>query len=285
MKVVQNDGTTVINTFDEWEIYFRSLKGKKDQWKKKYSAYELANCWTSTQSKSTIVPTVYEDILKKHPDTKSFEIKTVIPEFSSSFDKRAGTQREHDLMIVCENGKSETLIMGVEAKVLEPFNGLIYEKLYETNFEKMANPKSKSFERIIDLCETILDINYNANKIDLIKNNIYPGILRYQLLYGLAGVLAEMSCPSSLLGGIKPTKCIFLIHQLIPISATPNELSKIAKNKNDLDNFTTYLFNKKLTAGILEGSYKIVGNTKSVTSCLKFKTPIEFYIGYIETIF
>lgn len=285
MDIKRRSGAHIKNYLD-WEDYFTKELKKSKQWKQGHSAQELATCWFDPTTGVPKIPAEYVNILKSHPDTANYGYEIVIPECPTAFDVSKAGPREHDLLISCKNNLGNELLIGVEAKVDEPLDdSFLYEKLIDSLSEKIKNPKSMRYERTIALSEAILDLNYNNDKFNAEKNEIYPSIIRYQLLTALAGVLAEKKRPNKILGISKCSKYILLIHQLIPKSPTPAQTKSIKRNELDVKNFTKYLHNKVLVPGTLYGPYKIEGLVRSVSHGLNFSQGDEYYIGKIESFF
>ena len=114
--MIQDKNGKAINTMENWaEIYASGNKAK--HWKEGRSAYSIADYVINHNGLEKIQSRV-KDVLQKE-----IKIERVIPEVEITFDKY-GQGRVHDLGIY---GKNNSIFIGVEAKVDEPFGNLIID--------------------------------------------------------------------------------------------------------------------------------------------------------------
>lgn len=224
-------GNDHIGSLNEW-FYKCPPEGKEIQWKDGRSAKETAKHWIYT------IPQEFKNILKP------FKLNYVIcsPEFVTHFDKNGGNGRNHDLLIIAENEAKETIVISVESKVDESFGDTLDVAIKKANETLKETPKSKSLIRINQLRETILR-GINNDQLNL----------RYQLLTGVAGILAEAEKQNA-------SKAVFIVQTFIS-----DEIKKKDHNRNqdDLDSFVSYLTNKeipKIEEGKLIGPLRVQGN-------------------------
>ena len=151
-----------ITTTNEWFEY-APPKGKEKQWKEGRSALEMAN-FSLSKSFPGLITKVINDI-KLFPTETEFICE---PEAYSSFGKGfgRGEPRNHDLLMIGKN----TLI-GIEAKVFEPFDSRIGEKRKKVKSERRIN--------------RFLDFVYGNNKPYNVEN------LYYQLFSATLGSIKE----------------------------------------------------------------------------------------------
>ena len=108
---------------------------------------------------------------------EEFSLDTAMPEMSTKFDDY-GKGRIHDLGICGHTDSSNSIFIGVEAKVNETFGRTVQQayKYVETLHKKGKNSNLKA-------------------RIDGLKEDYFPRLdlddIRYQLLYAIAGTLCE----------------------------------------------------------------------------------------------
>lgn len=181
-------------------------KGRDKQWKDGYSAKELAKFATTN---STIFNELIKDAVKNTFGRKvsaSFygepEAETKLP------PKGSNGPRNHDLLLY-----NKDLVIGIEAKVNEPFGNSIDDELKKAKNEKRSN----MIERIDWLIKTILPEG-NQRKVESM-------FLKYQLFTATAGTLLEAYRRHL-------NKCIVLILSFRLEGIEPNN-----ENQTSFDNF------------------------------------------------
>ena len=212
---------TKITSLESWRDAFLEVDSKI-HWKEGRSAYSLAeffnpqstNCDTFRQNLKRI-PALDGDI--------KFDVGVI--EFESKFDNFRGNGRIHDLAIwgSCNDVK---FFVGIEGKVDETFGDTIEDAKSKANEYLKLKPTSKRLERIEKLERKFLSEPY------LNKSNIEK--FRYQLLYYLAGTLAQAQ-KSGVSIAIMP----------VLVFKTEDYKSDAANdNKLDYEKFMTALFGK-----------------------------------------
>ena len=197
MSITIKKSFTITNVND-WFIV-APPKGKEKQWKDGYSAKELAKFVTANKEK-------FNELIKSIV-TESFKSKISAsfcgePEAETKLPPKGSRgPRNHDLLLY-----NKDLVIGIEAKVNEPFGNSISEEL------KNADSENKK-ERIKWLKKTILPDpqKEEANQ------------LKYQLFTATAGTLLEAYRR-------KVEQCIVLV-----LSFNENQESNADNNKSFKD--------------------------------------------------
>ena len=243
-----------ITSIEDWE----KLAGPKDakQWKEFRSAMESAKSWFTNQVAQTPVEIV--SAISGHADFESFEVTEVEPEALLSFDSFSGPSNM-DVLVKAKDERGK-FIIGIEVKADEPFSDYIMDKFSEALEAKIETPNSKRLDRIELLVRTFFTK----------KTGRAPKVatLRYQLMTGLAGTIAEAIRQ-------KCDRAIFLIHEF-DTSLTTKDKHEL--NKQDLDSFMYRLTEgkiKNIENGLLYGPIEIPGNPL-------FETTPDIYIGKVK---
>lgn len=178
MRITNKIGT-IISDIDSWEKAFKEVDGEPTHWRKERSAYALANHFVSPDIMSS---NGINDLTR---NLSKFGLKNVVMshaeiEHESRFDRYRGKGRMQDMVIWAKNNDTPIVIC-IEAKVDESFNKNILDAYNSAEKEHKKKPNSNAKQRIEDLCLKY----YNKKNIEEL------GHIRYQLLYYLAGSLAE----------------------------------------------------------------------------------------------
>ncbi|MGQ7890619.1 DUF6946 family protein [Paenibacillus sp. WC2504] len=168
---------------DDWK---KHMANPERQWKKGYSAYELANVWTQTNG--------FPDRVQELLDDSQFKTTTILfafPEYQVYLNnQRAPSQ--NDIFILGKLNQ-DLVIMMVEGKVEEPFGKTVKDWLHESSEGKR--------QRLTFLKET-LQIT-DSKSLDNI---------RYQLLHRTASALIEAK-------KLNANKAIVLVHSFSATSS------------------------------------------------------------------
>lgn len=200
MKIKISKNNNIITTVEEW-YQFAPPKAKEKHWKDGRSAKSLALFMTDKNQVKKL-----EDILVElEYDTNGVisctpEANTVLP--------CKGNGRNHDLLMI-----GEDFVVGIEAKVSEPFGEEISTELIEAS----DNKKNR--------------IDTLANKLFGCKiNEVKDGLeLRYQLLTGVYGTLLEAE-------NNKKSKALFLVI-VFTDGLTSEDENAVNRNNDDFKNF------------------------------------------------
>ena len=197
IKISKNN---IITTVEEW-YQFAPPKAKGKHWKDGRSAKSLAQFMTDKNQVKKL-----EDILVElEYNTKGVisctpEANTVLP--------CKGNGRNHDLLMI-----GEDFVVGIEAKVSEPFGEEISTELIEASDNKKG--------RIDKLANELFGC-----KINEVKDGLE---LRYQLLTGVYGTLLEAE-------NNKKSKALFLVI-VFTDGLTSEDENAVNRNNDDFKNF------------------------------------------------
>lgn len=200
MKIKISKNNNIITTVEEW-YQFAPPKAKGKHWKDGRSAKSLAQFMTDKNQVKKL-----EDILVELKyDTNGVisctpEANTVLP--------CKGNGRNHDLLMI-----GEDFVVGIEAKVSEPFGEEISTELIEASDNKKG--------RIDKLANELFGC-----KINEVKDGLE---LRYQLLTGVYGTLLEAE-------NNKKSKALFLV-VVFTDGITPEDENAVNRNNDDFKNF------------------------------------------------
>ena len=200
MKIKISKNNNIITTVEEW-YQFAPPKAKGKHWKDGRSAKSLAQFMTDKNQVKKL-----EDIqVELEYDTNGVisctpEANTVLP--------CKGNGRNHDLLMI-----GEDFVVGIEAKVSEPFGEEISTELIEASDNKKGR------------------IDTLANKLFGCKiNEVKDGLeLRYQLLTGVYGTLREAE-------NNKKSKALFLV-VVFTDGLTSEDENAVNRNNDDFKNF------------------------------------------------
>ena len=200
MKIKISKNNNIITTVEEW-YQFAPPKAKGKHWKDGRSAKSLAQFMTDKNQVKKL-----EDILVElEYDTNGVisctpEANTVLP--------CKGNGRNHDLLMI-----GEDFVVGIEAKVSEPFGEEISTELIEASDNKKG--------RIDKLANELFGC-----KINEVKDGLE---LRYQLLTGVYGTLLEAE-------NNKKSKALFLV-VVFTDGLTSEDENAVNRNNDDFKNF------------------------------------------------
>ena len=200
MKIKISKNNNIITTVEEW-YQFAPPKAKGKHWKDGRSAKSLAQFMTDKNQVKKL-----EDILVElEYNTKGVisctpEANTVLP--------CKGNGRNHDLLMI-----GEDFVVGIEAKVSEPFGEEISTELIEASDNKKG--------RIDKLANELFGC-----KINEVKDGLE---LRYQLLTGVYGTLLEAE-------NNKKSKALFLVI-VFTDGITREDENAVNRNNDDFKNF------------------------------------------------
>lgn len=234
------DPTIPIQSIDDW-FEHTPPKQKIKHWVDGRSAMETANLWLKG------VPAEFEKIVEPF-HLQSFE---VAPEFVTHFDSHGGEGRNHDLFIRATDAEGNITAISVESKVDEAFGEKVgqYSKIIQQKLK--GKIKTNAGKRIEDLYARLLSGRFPENHPDL----------RYQILTGIAGALAEAEKQQAV-------RAVFIVQTLLTESI---DLKKHKSNQRDLNQFIQLFTNEEyldIQNGQLIGPFMITWNR-----------PMELWIG------
>jgi hypothetical protein len=253
---IEKDGKQ-ISCITDWED-FAPPKGKKKQWVKGRSAYELARAWCGAGIVS--MPRELRTLFDSRQETEALKIDCVTPEQRITFDSFGGEPRNADLAFVGQTSAGGVAVT-VEAKADEPFGETVAETLAAALERLDRNPKSRGLRRIECLVKALF--------IPQIKGMPNLADLRYQLMTATAGTLAYALQN-------KADRAVLIIHEFI---TTKTLDERHAMNRADYDAFIYRLSGEKaladITTGLL-GPYKVPGKPL-------FENAPELFVGKVST--
>lgn len=232
-KIKIKKGEQVIDSLEKWEKFGGPMKD--EHWKDGRSAKELARYILNGEGE---FPGEVENILSQIGCSQE-KVFIGEPEKNTSLEGSGGG-RHHDLFFVQDN----EIVIGIEGKSDETFGDLLLKELSKKDITL------NKLNRVITLYKDI----YGDEPLNILN-------MRYQLLTGVSGVLAEAQRRNI-------PKALFLVITLKEKGSF--EQKKVDSNKKDFDNFIESIqeFNKGYTE---LGPYR-VSNYQD----------IDLYIGYIE---
>lgn len=144
------------------------LADPEKQWKRSYSAFELAHAWAKTSQFPKQVERVFT--ASQHSIFHDLEIVMMVPEHQVYLDTRRAPS-QNDLFVLARNQNGLIVIM-VEGKVNEPFGPMINEWLMDGSEGKQS--------RLFFLMNEL-----GIHDVDSLKG------IRYQLLHRTSSALLE----------------------------------------------------------------------------------------------
>ena len=200
MKIKISKNNNIITTVEEW-YQFAPPKAKGKHWKDGRSAKSLAQFMTDKNQVKKL-----EDILVELKYGTNGVISCT-PEANTVLPCK-GNGRNHDLLMI-----GEDFVVGIEAKVSEPFGEEISTELIEASDNKKG--------RIDKLANELFGC-----KINEVKDGLE---LRYQLLTGVYGTLREAKKN-------KKSKALFLVI-VFTDGITREDENAVNRNNDDFKNF------------------------------------------------
>lgn len=175
--ILQNSSGSKIRSVEGQSDSWHSLAPpqKPWQWQDGFSAKELAKLWF--RNPQLELPSQFRALLESEESLARLEIETGICEAETSIDNFGGRHRHHDQILLGRVG-ARSVVIGVEAKGIEPFGPIIGEYLADPT--KGGKPGSNIPARIELLARSIFD-----------KPTLGVASLRYQLLHAFAGTVIE----------------------------------------------------------------------------------------------
>ena len=200
MKIKISKNNNIITTVEEW-YQFAPPKAKGKHWKDGRSAKSLAQFMTDKNQVKKL-----EDILVELKYGTNGVISCT-PEANTVLPCK-GNGRNHDLLMI-----GEDFVVGIEAKVSEPFGEEISTELIEASDNKKG--------RIDKLANELFGC-----KINEVKDGLE---LRYHLLTGVYGTLLEAE-------NNKKSKALFLVI-VFTDGLTSEDENAVNRNNDDFKNF------------------------------------------------
>jgi hypothetical protein len=170
MRIEDSSGKE-IRTLDEWAKTYDTPQ-QSHQWKKHRSAYSVADFVLNYEGCDHLQQRVSMVL------GESVTLERAIPEFEQRFDQY-GKGRMHDLAVFGTSEGSQSVFVGLEAKVDEPFGATVLDSYLKAKSRQIVGEPTNAPERI----EKLLELHFSEADASMFD-------LRYQLLYATAGTLA-----------------------------------------------------------------------------------------------
>ena len=171
LKVIDSNGND-ITTMEQW-----SESVRPSHWKPGRSAYSLAD-FIMNRTGATHLESRTSSVL-----SQPIRLEQGRPEYSAEFD-RHGNPARLDIGISGQTGSGESLFVGVEAKVDEPFGSETVCERYQKAIETLnSNPRSKAADRVKGLLS-----RYLSDTDEPCESRFAE--VGYQLLTATAGTIA-----------------------------------------------------------------------------------------------
>jgi len=168
---IETPGGNEICNFDDWAKIYDTPK-EKVHWKKGRSAYSAAEFIMNRDGVNAIRSRVSEAL------NKLVTFERVVPEHEVRFDK-FGKGRIHDIGMYGTTDTGESVFVGVEAKVDEPFGPSVLDAYLAAKVKQISGTTTNAPERI----EKLLTMHFPKPDKSMFD-------LRYQLLYATAGTIS-----------------------------------------------------------------------------------------------
>ena len=170
MRIETSQGLE-IRSLNDWKKLYETPKLIK-HWKEHRSAYSVADFVLNRNGGVQLQDRVSNALHRE------VTFDRAIPEYEIRFDSY-GKGRVHDLALFGQTSSGESIFVGVEAKVDEPFRELVRDAYLGARAKKITGLKTNAPERI----EALLQQHFSSPDVSMFD-------VRYQLLYATAGTLA-----------------------------------------------------------------------------------------------
>lgn len=227
-----------ITKLDEW----RRLAPPRDpseQWVDGRSAKEAAKAWLADLPNA---PQEIGSLLSSYPDFGEVVLDYAEPEAQLRFDRHRNP-RNADLVIWARDDRGPVAIT-VEAKADEKFSDLVAQALSNALETLVANPRSGTLPRIVDLGLSLFGTKMEE------QDSITA--LRYQLMTAVAGTLAHAATLDS-------ERAVLVVHEFVTAKTSQGKLDR---NADDLARFFRRISGKNvslLEKGKLYGPVNVPG--------------------------
>ncbi|MDZ7841902.1 MAG: hypothetical protein U5R46_13965 [Gammaproteobacteria bacterium] len=156
-----------------------------EDWAKLYDTPRISHQWKKGRSAYSVAEFIFNRDGLEHIGRRASEvlgtplnIEKAVPEYEVRFDEY-GRGRVHDLGIYAKTQNSETVFVGVEAKVDESFGGTILDSYLDAKAKQICGVSTNAPQRI----EKLLGQHFLVPSRDMFD-------VRYQLLYATIGTIA-----------------------------------------------------------------------------------------------
>lgn len=171
MKVEDSKGIPITD-LEDWAKLYESPRSSH-QWKEGRSAHSAAEFIINRNGAESLRNRIADAL------GEPVEFERLVPEYEARFDSY-GRGRMHDLAIFGKTGSGQSLFVGVEAKVDEPFGASVRDAYLTAKTKQIAGEPTNAPKRI----ESLLQQHFKDPDLTMFD-------VRYQLLYATAGTIAE----------------------------------------------------------------------------------------------
>ena len=238
-----------IHDLDSWFLHAPPEKGE-GQWRDGYSAKEQAKAWLRSGSPA-VPPELWEALSRfARGDVDEFYAR---PEHTTRLDKYSRA-RQHDLLGCIRRQKQTRLVVGVEAKACENFDGVVADRA-------SAAPPSKKRAR----CNLLSRALFGRDVIDELTGDILDEPLShhgYQLWTAAVGTIIEAQTR-------KQDRTVLVVHQFVP-----RDLTK-AKAAGDVRNWASALGANATAVDAFVGLSKPLGGHLHETDFVRAGTALD----------
>ena len=170
MRIEDSNGTEIVD-LEQWSRLYDTPRERR-KWKEHRSAYSVAEFILNHAGGMHLQARVC-DVLGE-----SVTFERAVPEYEQRFDE-FGKGRVHDLAIFGTTLTGQSVFVGLEGKVDEPFGEPVNEIYLKAKAKQIAGKPTNAPERI----ERLLALHFSKPDVLMID-------VRYQLLYATVGTLA-----------------------------------------------------------------------------------------------
>lgn len=222
-----------ITSLDYWLLHAPPAGGQR-QWVPGRSALELASRWIAVGD----IPEEVRRLLDSALSLRGFVADLAIAERRTAFDEFRAP-RAHDLLLIGAAGSKKTII-AIESKSDEPFGSRVTTALSRAEKQPCTDLRMR---------------------VDKLQRALFPQgtsegamhALRYQLLYGVAGTLAEAA-------SWQASQAVFVVHEFLADNVSQKA---VQNNSVALDGFLAILGLGPLQEGRLAGPIRVPGRSPS----------------------
>lgn len=211
IRLLSSKGVS-LRSLEDWLNHAGPKMGIR-HWKDGRSAKELAKAFL--RDGSPMVPSEIQSFITQLP-MPDLRLHTGLAEHVTALDSFSGEGRNHDMVLLGQCGNSRQVLIGLEAKADEPFDDTIATRL-EKNRDKIESGMSNVGKRIENLGKALFGSSFSSE----------DSHLRYQLMTGAAGTLAEARLRGA-------DVAVFLVYEMTSSACKP---ANLARNATDFATF------------------------------------------------
>ena len=225
-------GEQRVTTLEDWYSY--AAPKSPTQWKDGHSAKENARLWLGGAPE---LPSGIVEVLEACGDVGKLRSWTAEPEARVRFDDFGGEPANVDVLVKADD-EYGPVVIGIEAKVNEPFGETAGKTLSQARGRLKRNSGSKGVSRMRQLAKMF--------RLDLGRRAVLR--LRYQLLTLTAATLAEAQRQQA-------QRAVVIVHELVTFLTRPEHRDR---NASDLEVFLRTVFGNtgSISPGATAGPFR-----------------------------